>query len=418
MPKCLIVIRAKNEESWISSCLRQIKAQRFTDYEVVLVDNNSSDLTRSIAETFGAHTISIDKFKPGAAINSGLSFMAADYGVILSAHCVPVDEDWLGSLLEPFENEDVVATYGRQLPLPYTEPDDSRDLLVTFGAESKIQTGDYTFHNANSAIRLAYWNIHKFDDEITNVEDWLWASEVIRNRKKIYYSSEAAVWHYHGLHQHGQHTSFRANRVSDILKDIARVPKKLPASLRREVRNGCAVLFNYETVSVEKTDKCKSVLAGMKVDIVEILVTRGAGDVPGSSDPTQSLLALIYEKVKQAEQENSLIYDYVVFVDLKYDIEDYAHITTVTDELFESNSNACVFVKKLEHGVIDLNERNEGHIQFGSMAKDGLKYYATMIGLGSAMRVWCLRLGLDELTRVKALNSEEHFDFVSEYGVR
>src|SRR5690606_29933943 len=67
-----IVIRTKNEERWIGSCLDAIRRQTLTDYEIVLVDNNSTDKTVSKAQQYGVTLVTIDQFRPGAAINRGI----------------------------------------------------------------------------------------------------------------------------------------------------------------------------------------------------------------------------------------------------------------------------------------------------------------------------------------------------------
>ena len=40
-----IIVRTKNEERWIFSCLRSIYQQTHKQVEVILVDNNSTDMT-------------------------------------------------------------------------------------------------------------------------------------------------------------------------------------------------------------------------------------------------------------------------------------------------------------------------------------------------------------------------------------
>ena len=44
-PAVSIVIRTKNEERWISQCLRGVFRQAYRDVEVILVDNESADKT-------------------------------------------------------------------------------------------------------------------------------------------------------------------------------------------------------------------------------------------------------------------------------------------------------------------------------------------------------------------------------------
>ena len=40
-----IIIRTKDEERWINICLNAILKQSYKDFEIIIVDNNSSDAT-------------------------------------------------------------------------------------------------------------------------------------------------------------------------------------------------------------------------------------------------------------------------------------------------------------------------------------------------------------------------------------
>ena len=44
-PLVSIIIRTKNEERWITSCLNKIFDQNFKDFEIIIVDNYSKDKT-------------------------------------------------------------------------------------------------------------------------------------------------------------------------------------------------------------------------------------------------------------------------------------------------------------------------------------------------------------------------------------
>ncbi len=67
-----IVIRTKNEEKWIESCLRSVFNQNYKNFEVILVDNQSTDDTVKIAKKYKIKILKISKFKPGRAINEGI----------------------------------------------------------------------------------------------------------------------------------------------------------------------------------------------------------------------------------------------------------------------------------------------------------------------------------------------------------
>ena len=43
--KVSIILRTKNEERWIKSCLDSISKQKYKNFEVIVVDNESDDKT-------------------------------------------------------------------------------------------------------------------------------------------------------------------------------------------------------------------------------------------------------------------------------------------------------------------------------------------------------------------------------------
>lgn len=204
MTNVSIIIRTYNEERWIGKCLKKISEQNYENYEIVLVDNRSSDKTVSKAKEINPELIvtEIEEYRPGKALNRGIRESVGNFVVCLSAHCIPVDNEWLGNLLVNFEEHtDLAGVYARQLPTKSSSPIDKRDLIRTFGPEKRIQTKDSFFHNANSMVDKEIWEQYPFNEEVTNIEDQIWASEVINAGYKLVYDPEAAVFHYHGINQ-------------------------------------------------------------------------------------------------------------------------------------------------------------------------------------------------------------------------
>lgn len=198
-----IIIRTKNEERWIVQCLQKILAQTLQDFEVILVDNNSTDKT--VEKAFHVYPdikrVDIEHYKPGFALNEGIRNSKGEYIVCLSAHCLPVHDDWLVNLFDNFSDPQVAGVYGRQIPMTFTPAIDKRDLLVTFGLDKRVHIKDSFFHNANSMIRRIVWDQFPFDETVTNIEDRVWGKEVINGGYKLIYEPEAPVYHHHGIHQ-------------------------------------------------------------------------------------------------------------------------------------------------------------------------------------------------------------------------
>ena len=252
-PTVSIIVRAFNEEKWIGHCLRAIFDQNFDSFEVILVDNNSTDHTIQVAKRYPiSKIVNIANFLPGKAINDGIRCSNGNYIVCISAHCIPKDNLWLKNLHKNFINSQKLAgVYGRQLPLSFTSDADKRDLLISFGQDKKVQVKDYFFHNANSMIPRAVWDKFPFDEKITNIEDRVWGKLVIEAGYKIIYEPSASVYHYHGLHQHGN-SSDRAKGIATILDRIdAESIGDLPNSLKPE-NIGIASILLINEIKIDK----------------------------------------------------------------------------------------------------------------------------------------------------------------------
>lgn len=213
-----IILRSCNEEKWIGACIDAIFKQDYKNFEVILVDNKSTDQTVKKAQKNPVKIVSIDEFLPGKAINLGIRKSKGDFIVCLSAHCIPVNDRWLSNLLRNFEDDSVAGVYGRQEPMAFTSDMDKRDLLTVFGLDRKVQVKDSFFHNANSMIRREMWERFPFDEETTNIEDRLWAREVLTAGYRIVYDPDASVFHYHGIHQNQDRE--RCTNVVRILENL------------------------------------------------------------------------------------------------------------------------------------------------------------------------------------------------------
>lgn len=82
-----IIIPTYNEEKHLPELLRSIRAQAFSDYEIIVADNHSKDKTRAIAEEYGARVVDgglvAQGRNRGAAAAKGDTFIFFDADVIL-----------------------------------------------------------------------------------------------------------------------------------------------------------------------------------------------------------------------------------------------------------------------------------------------------------------------------------------------
>ena len=220
LKKCSIIIRTKNEERWIGSCLSSVFNQTYKNIEVIVVDNESTDRTLEKTSKYPEiKYVTIKDYLPGASLNVGIEASSGDYIVCLSGHCIPVDEYWIERLVTTLEEDDSYAgVYGRQEPMSFSTPADKRDMLLVFGLDRRVQQRDSFFHNANSILRRELWEQVPFDDEITNIEDRIWGQEMLNLGYRLVYEPEASVYHYHGIHQNGNVE--RCNNVVKIIQSM------------------------------------------------------------------------------------------------------------------------------------------------------------------------------------------------------
>ena len=106
-----IIIRTKNEERWIGLCIEQIKKQSYKNYEIILVDSISEDKTVEKAKRHGVNkVVEVKDYKPGKAINMGIEASKGEFIVILSAHCLPINNKWVPTPLSNCEGKKSTKT--------------------------------------------------------------------------------------------------------------------------------------------------------------------------------------------------------------------------------------------------------------------------------------------------------------------
>lgn len=194
-----IILRTKNEGRYVGEVIERILGQRCKNFEIIAVDSGSTDDTVMILEKYNVKTIHIkpDEFTFGRALNIGAKHASGKHLVILSAHAIPANEDWLDNLTKGFSDNNIAGIYGRQLPLPNCNPLMKKDLLLGYREKRKIQRKDAMFSNANSVVRKDIWLEIPFDEELTGSEDYYWAKCAQKRGFAILYEPEATVYHSH-----------------------------------------------------------------------------------------------------------------------------------------------------------------------------------------------------------------------------
>ncbi|RJR16747.1 MAG: glycosyltransferase [Nitrospiraceae bacterium] len=204
-----IIIRTKNEERFIGQTLSVIYSQTYNNFEVLIIDSGSSDRTIEIAKKYAVTVFEIkpEEFTWGYALNYGFVRAHGEYIICLSAHALPLSDNWLEIIIDNFKDECVAAVMCNTLPWPDCNPFDRRGLLKKFNIRKQDLKvgGPYIFGNVSSAIRKNVWEKIHFDESLTYCEDEEWMRRVKRLNYKVIYEPEAKVYHSHNENLKGIH---------------------------------------------------------------------------------------------------------------------------------------------------------------------------------------------------------------------
>jgi len=213
---CSLIIRAYNEEKHIRRLLEGIKQQTVKNVEIILVDSGSTDSTVSIAESFGAKIVKIpsNEFTFGRSLNYGIKEAKNEFIVIASAHVYPVYPDWLETLLNPFQDEKVALTYGKQRAPDFAKFSEQQIFHQWYPDESNLNQFTAFCNNANASIRKSLWEHHHYDETLTGLEDLEWSKWAKEKGYKIAYVAEAEIVHVHNETPSGVYNRYRREAMA------------------------------------------------------------------------------------------------------------------------------------------------------------------------------------------------------------
>jgi len=183
-------------------------------WELLVVDNNSTDSTRQVIQTF-KKTAEFDvryvfekRQGRSAALNAGIAVAKGDI-LVFTDDDVLLHSEWLLHLKQTFDRFDCMAVAGRVVPLwNHTKPDwlemEGQFAVVNFDLGDKLKEVRVPPLGANSAFRKDAFQRHgvfRLDLGVTGskhtitCDDTEFGERLIRTGDKIVYCPEAIVHH-------------------------------------------------------------------------------------------------------------------------------------------------------------------------------------------------------------------------------
>ncbi len=200
-PKVSVVVAAYNAERTLPNCLDSLQRLNYPDYEVILVDDGSTDSTAQIASRYPQIRYLRHPGNLGlsAARNTGIAAAAGELLAFTDADC-RADEDWLHYLVADLVNSDFAGVGGPNLLPPEDSPTAAAVMAAPGGPAHVMLTDRQAEHIPGCNMAFFKWvlaEVGGFDpifQQAGDDVDLCW--RIQQAGYKIGFSPGAFVWHY------------------------------------------------------------------------------------------------------------------------------------------------------------------------------------------------------------------------------
>jgi len=209
MHSCSIIIPTLNAGHLLADLVNRLRGQITIPDEIIVIDSSSTDNTVEVAKRLGCTTISIPRleFNHGGTRNAAALEAKGDILVFLTQDALPVDHLFLGELLRPIIQENVAATYARQIPNATARAAEKFARAFNYPDKATLRTKNdipllgikaYFFSNVASAIRKdVFLKNGMFRDDVIMNEDMLFCAKILKSGYSIKYCADSKVYHSH-----------------------------------------------------------------------------------------------------------------------------------------------------------------------------------------------------------------------------
>lgn len=207
-PDISIVIRAYNEAGPLQRLLSNLAEQEYptSKMELVVVDNGSTDETATVAKKAGAKMVHLpqENFSYPKSSNLGVAASTAPIAALISAHCLPVSNQWIQGAICHFSNPEIAGVYGscKAFPdAPFAEKWLYTDLeKATKNAYTVDKMGPGVFATVSAALRRTLWEQRPFNEAYgQGGEDQDWGRWALSQGYQLMYEPDLNVYHSHNL---------------------------------------------------------------------------------------------------------------------------------------------------------------------------------------------------------------------------
>ncbi|MBX3734632.1 MAG: glycosyltransferase [Verrucomicrobiae bacterium] len=200
-PRVSVVVASYNGDATLRSCLQSLEALNYPDYEVLLVDDGSTDSTPAVASEFPAVRYFRHAMNQGLGVarNTGIAAATGEIVAFTDSDCRP-DEDWLRHLVGDLLNSRFVGIGGHNF-LPPDDAPTAACVMVSPGGPAHVMLTDRIAEHipgCNMAFyKWALESVGGFDPIYRTAGDDVDICWRLQQRNyRIGFSAAGFVWHY------------------------------------------------------------------------------------------------------------------------------------------------------------------------------------------------------------------------------
>lgn len=207
----VVVVPTSNAGAGWDEFAAGVLAQGLPAQQVIVIDSSSSDGTAERAHQAGFTVVRIARSDFNHGGTRQLALAAAPWATIavyLTQDAILATAGAFEHLVAPFQQADVGATFGRQLPHTNAGPIEAHARLFNYPAQSAVRDWESRtslglkaafLSNSFAAYRLrALAEVGGFPSDVIMAEDTIVAARLLQRGWKTVYVAEAAVRHSHG----------------------------------------------------------------------------------------------------------------------------------------------------------------------------------------------------------------------------
>mgnify|MGYP001404828884 CR=1 FL=1 len=166
-PLVSVIVPTRNSDATLSLCLEAIRLQTYSNLEIIIVDNHSTDGTRETASRYGAKTF-LKGPERGAQRNHGAEKASGKFLLFLDSD-IEITPKVIEECVMGLEKDDVQIMVIPELFVGETFWARCRALEKTCYISKDI---DNNIEAARFFSKNVFWKVGGYDETIIGIEDW------------------------------------------------------------------------------------------------------------------------------------------------------------------------------------------------------------------------------------------------------